>query len=131
MQLSLKYDLPFLNVVITYRGSKKAIPNVLIDTGSGGSIFSADMLAEIGISPDPQDVLFSIRGVGGNEAVFARTVDGIQIGEFEMKDFEIEVGGMDYGFEISGILGMDFLLAAGAMVDLQKLSVEFNAPSQR
>jgi hypothetical protein len=40
-------------------------------------------------------------------------------------DFEIEVGGMDYGFEINGILGMDFLLRAGAILNLRELSLEF------
>lgn len=35
------------------------------------------------------------------------------------------VGGMDYGFEINGILGMDFLKRARAIIDLGKLIIEF------
>jgi hypothetical protein len=33
-------------------------------------------------------------------------------------DFKIEVGAMNYGFEIYGILGVNFLIRAGAVVDL-------------
>jgi hypothetical protein len=32
---------------------------------------------------------------------------------------------MDYGFEIQGILGMDFLLQAGAIIDLGELNLRF------
>jgi hypothetical protein len=40
-------------------------------------------------------------------------------------DFEIEVGGMSYGFEIDGILGMDFLTKAGAIINLRDLHLDF------
>ena len=39
------------------------------------------------------------------------------MGELQADDFEIEVGAMDYGFAIEGIVGMDFLTRAGAMLD--------------
>jgi hypothetical protein len=32
---------------------------------------------------------------------------------------------MDYGFEIGGIVGMDFLSEAGAVLDLGSLTLEF------
>jgi hypothetical protein len=32
---------------------------------------------------------------------------------------------MDYGFEINGILGMDFLTRAGAVLDLGDLTIDF------
>lgn len=37
-------------------------------------------------------------------------IDGVSL-----DGFEVEIGGMDYGFEIGGILGMDFLRKAGAV----------------
>jgi hypothetical protein len=37
----------------------------------------------------------------------------------------VEIGEMDYGFEIGGILGLDFLRAAGVVIDLGKLSIDF------
>ena len=47
------------------------------------------------------------------------------MGTFTIKQLEIEIGGMDYGFNIQGILGMDFLISAGAKIDLKKLEIEF------
>lgn len=125
MQLSLKYDLPFVTIKILYRGKIKEVPSVLVDTGSGSTILSADVVSEVGIVPEPEDTLYNIRGVGGSEVVFSRRVDSIQMDEGQISDFEIEVGGMDYGFEINGILGMDFLLHTGAIIDLKELRMEF------
>lgn len=56
---------------------------------------------------------------------FIRRVDSLQMGERSLPDFEIEVGGMDYGFEISGILGMDFLLQAGTIINLHGMRIVF------
>ena len=44
-----------------------------------------------------------------------------------LDDFEREIGAMDYGFEFGGILGMDFLRAAGAIIDLYELTLVFTA----
>lgn len=53
------------------------------------------------------------------EHVFTRHVDRLAIGDRGVDQFEVEVGEMDYGFEIGGILGMDSadkLAAAGAVL---------------
>ena len=127
MRLSLQDNLPFVTVVLVQNGRRLEIPNVLIDTGSGGTIFAADDVEAIGIVPQDEDILRHVHGVGGSEVVFMRRVESLQVGEYAYNNFEIEVGGMDYGFDIHGILGMDFLLAAGARVDLEKLSIEFKS----
>ena len=127
MRLTLKADLPFVQVTIGYEGAEIEIPDVLVDTGSATTILAADQVARIGIVPEPSDNLYSIRGVGGIETVFTRRVEHLRIGQQEVTHFEIEVGGMDYGFEIEGILGMDFLLQAGAVINLRELSLGFSA----
>ena len=125
VQLSLKDDLPFTSVVIGYQGEAIEIDNVLVDTGSASSIFSVEALAAINIKPGPSDILYVIRGVGGSETVFGREVDYVMLGDKRLANFEIEVGGMDYGFEINGILGMDFLTEVGAIINLRDLRIEF------
>src|SRR6185436_17038091 len=67
----------------------------------------------------------TLRGVGGREYVFVRHVDRLAIGGHGLDVFEVEIGELDYGLEIGGILGMDFLCAAGAVVDLDRLTIEF------
>jgi len=125
MQLSLKYDLPFTNVTIAYRGTMLEIPDVLVDTGSASTILTADIVDAVQITPIAEDVLHTIRGVGGSEVVFTRPIDYLKVGEHSIADFEIEVGGMDYGFQINGILGMDFLTQIGAIINLQEMRIEF------
>ena len=48
-----------------------------------------------------------------------------RLGDRGVDQFEVEIGEMDYGFEMGGILGMDFLRAAGAVIDLGRLTIEF------
>src|SRR5262249_27281328 len=95
------------------------------DTGSARTILSADALAVLGIGPEPNDVLRTMRGVGGSETVFTRRLDRVTVDGRGVDAFEGPVGGGDYGFLITGILGMDFLVETQATIDLHALTIEF------
>lgn len=125
MELLLKANLPFIGVTLEYQGISLIVQDVLVDTGSASTIFAADLVAEIGIVPRLTDMLEIIQGVGGTEAVFTRNVDSLAPGNHRLKNFTIEVGGMDYGFEINGILGMDASTQVGAVINLHELKIEF------
>ena len=84
-------------------------------------MLSADYLSQIGIEPLPDDPIKTIRGVGGTEVVYCRKIQNLIIGNIILSDFLVEIGAMDYGFEIKGILGMDFLLQTKCIIDLQIL----------
>jgi hypothetical protein len=126
MELLLKGNLPFITVTIEYEGASLNIQNVLVDTGSSSTIFAADVVATIGIFPKLTDILQTIQGVGGMEVVFMRRIDVLQVEAHSLRNFDIEIGGMDYGFEINGILGMDFLVQTGAIVNLREMKIEFS-----
>jgi len=126
MRLTLKDDLPFVQLTVIHRGAELTISDVLVDTGSATTILAADRVSQIGIVPEPSDTLYTIRGVGGIETVFTRRIEGLRIGQCQVTDIEIEIGGMDYGFKIQGILGMDFLLRAGAIIDLRDLDLQLS-----
>lgn len=123
MKIFLIEGLPFVSAVVGFQGRSLTLNNVLLDTGSAGSIFSADRLAEIDLSYAPEDELLRIRGVGGVEFVFTKLVDHLAIGELRVDDFKIEVGAMDYGFLIDAIIGVDFLIEVGAVIDLGRMEV--------
>lgn len=125
MQLALRSELAFVTAQLTFRGVSIAIPDVLVDTGAASTVLNADLVAEAHVFLEPSDRLRMLRGVGGREFVFVRRVDRLAIGDCGLDDFEVEVGEMDYGFEIGGILGMDFLRAAGATINLRELTLEF------
>jgi hypothetical protein len=97
--------------------------NVLLDTGSAGTIFSADKMASMGVQYEPEDMVHRIRGVGGAEFVFTKRMDRIRLGDLDVNRFEVEIGAMDYGYNIDGIIGVDFLMQVGAVIDLANLEI--------
>lgn len=126
MKLLFKHNLPFVTATVAYHGAKILVPDVLVDTGSAITIFSTDIVTLTHIAPEHTDILHRIRGVGGADVVFMRTVDYIQVGTSRIMNFQIDIGGMDYGFDINGILGMDFLTNAGAIINLKEMSLTFS-----
>ncbi|MFO7634078.1 MAG: hypothetical protein R6W76_16145 [Caldilinea sp.] len=77
-------------------------------------------MAEIGLTYAPDDEVHRSRGV---EFAFTKRVDRLIVGGLIVNDFIIEVGAMDYGFAIDGILGMDFLMSVGAIIDLGVMEI--------
>jgi hypothetical protein len=49
----------------------------------------------------------------------------IELAEISVRDFAIEVGALDYGFDIQGIIGTDFLVRTRAVIDLSAREVRF------
>jgi hypothetical protein len=103
------------------------VGHVLIDTGSASTILAAREVAGLGIVPEMDDIVYTVRGMGGSEAVFTRRVEWVAVETHALANFEIEVGSMNYGFDLNGILGMDVLTRAGAVIDLRVLTLEFDA----
>ena len=125
MKIELRKNLIYTSISVCHNGLIIQIDDALIDTGSASTVVSIDILSEIGIKPESSDLIRTIRGVGGVEAVFSRKMDYLQVGEYRIKPFEIEIAGMDYGFGINAILGMDFLISAGVVLNLKKCEMEF------
>jgi hypothetical protein len=55
-----------------------------------------------------------------------RNVDRFAVGDRGLDGFDLEIGEMDYGFELGGIMGMDLLRAAGAVINLGRLTIDFH-----
>lgn len=126
MKIRLEHGLAYVEVILTFRGRSLRLGDTILDTGSSSTIFAADRLLEIGIVPEPSDALHRIRGVGGTEYAFTKSLELVTVGEMKIPDFEIEVGAMDYGFPADGILGLDYLLRTGALIDLRRLELRLS-----
>ncbi|HSN73693.1 MAG TPA: retropepsin-like aspartic protease [Anaerolineae bacterium] len=123
MKIALRHGLPFVSVTIAYQDRQLQLADVLLDTGSAGTVFSVDGVLPIDLLYEADDAVHRIRGVGGAEFVFSKRVDSLSLGELRVNDFNIEVGAMDYGFGLDGILGLDFLMKVGAVIDLAQRDV--------
>jgi predicted aspartyl protease len=123
INLKIENGLLFCEVMVKNDRNILKIPNVLVDTGSAGTIFKTEVLEEVGIKQEPADTIEVIRGVGGNEFVFIKKIDKIQIGEHQLNDFLVEVGAMDYGIKMNGIVGLDLLMSLGITIDLEKMKM--------
>lgn len=115
--------LPFVSVVLSANNRSITIEKVLLDTGSAGSLFSADLILDLGLKPSPEDKLHVITGVGGDEYAFSKILETVSVGPIAIRDFEVEVGAMDYKVDIDGILGMSFLTPTKAKIDLEDLTL--------
>lgn len=123
MKIRLRDGLPWVSVTLQHQSQQAALNDVLLDTGSASSVFSADRLLAIGLIYEPEDIVHRIRGVGGSEFVFSKRLDRLSLDEMMQNDCFIEVGAMEYGFQLDGILGMDFLASVGAVIDLGKMEI--------
>ncbi|WP_434748819.1 retropepsin-like aspartic protease [Paenibacillus amylolyticus] len=123
MKIADIYGLPFISVQLVYRGKKFTLEKVLLDTGSASTLLNADVVVDIGMIPEENDVVNTIRGVGGIEYVYTKSLDSIAVDGTVLKNFEIEIGNMDYGLEIDGILGFNFMRQTGAVIDLNSMEI--------
>ena len=128
MNIQVRDGLPYVTVTLLYGGRQLELANVLLDTGSAGTLFAADQVVAVGLQYEADDPVQRIRGIGGAEFVFVKRIDRLSVGELQVSDFAIEVGAMDYGFAIDGIIGTDFLLQVGAVIDLSRLEIHRASP---
>ena len=60
----MNLGLPFVSVTVMFRGQKLKLERVLLDTGSAGTIFKADVVGAIGVVPESKDGFDFIRAAG-------------------------------------------------------------------
>ena len=123
MKIRVVDKLPLVSVTLSQNNRQVTFPNVLLDTGSAGCVFSTDKLREAGIGPTPDAMIRRVVGIGGAEFVIETHVDSIQSDRLLASDFTIEIGAVSYGYDFDGILGFDFLQQAQALIDLNTLEL--------
>jgi hypothetical protein len=97
MKIRLQDGLLYVTACLIHQGQKRTFKEVLLDTGSAGTIFATDRVMAMGLVYEPEDIVYRIRGIGGTEFVFSKRVDCLEIGALRVEGFPIEVGAMDYG----------------------------------
>lgn len=130
MKIRIENGLSYISVTLTYRGRELTLDKVLLDTGSMGTIFAIDQVDSIDLLPEPNDRIREVYGIGdGREYVFTKTVDQLTSGQLSVQNFEVEIGAMNYGIEMDGICGLDFLLQSKAILNFGKLDLSIDMQS--
>ncbi len=115
--------LPFVAAIVYANGQSLQLDQLLLDTGSGGTVLKVDHLIRLGLVPLPTDRLRFLHGIGGDEAVIEKSIEALQVGELRVTPFTIQMGAMDYGISMDGIIGLDFLLQTQAVIHLRTLQI--------
>lgn len=123
-KLIIDEGLLLTEIVILFRGKSLHLERVLVDTGSGSTVISTDLAETIGIVAEENDRIYRISGVGGSEFVYSKMVDSIEIGDLQTNNVALEIGAMNYEFELDGIIGLDLLQKMKAVININKLTLE-------
>ncbi len=121
--LTFRDALVFVELDVTYRGQTLHLSDILLDTGSRGTLISVEAVESIGLEGELTDTIRKIFGVGGVEYVIEKTVDSVTLAGVTVSNFAVELGKMNYGFVINGIVGLDLLRAVRATIDLDALAL--------
>ena len=124
VSITIQYGLPFVSVLLSANKQTIKLPTVLLDTGSAACVFKTERLATIGVTPSGEDMIRFMTGIGGREGVVEKQIDTVEIGALRVSPFTIQIGALNYGFVLDGILGLDFLLKSGAHIDFKMLTIE-------
>jgi len=123
INFELRKKLPFISITAVHRGIEFKTDNVLVDTGSAATIFASDYVREFWIDSEPEDKILKIVGVGGNEYVIEKRIDALIIDGVSIEDCIIQVGDMDYGFGINGVIGGDLLMRTKMFIDYERRAI--------
>ncbi|GBF11854.1 MULTISPECIES: retropepsin-like aspartic protease [Tepidibacillus] len=128
MKIKYQYGLLLVDIRITTNGKSKTIKNLVVDTGASKTLISQNAVDDIGVQVEVNDRIVTYYGIGGKEHAFRKKVDEITIGDFSIKNLDIDFN--DFGYkDINGLLGLDVLMEAGFKIDLLNLKLEKSSES--
>ena len=101
---------------------------MVVDTGSATTLLNRRALADAGLSVGTPYALNNMVGVGGSEISGLHFFEQLGVeDELAIRPFAAHVGPAPYGNDLGGLLGVDFLKRAGAVVNLHDWTIEFAA----
>lgn len=128
MIIRVDNGLPLATAELVFQGRKIILDNVLIDIGCAVTIFDTDVMAEIGVTIDfVNGIPTTMYGVGGKgEVCNQQKVSGLYIDGQLLNDFHLQLGMVQdmYGFD--GLLGIDFMLETGILLDFKNLTTDYS-----
>ena len=100
------------------------IQDVIIDTGASHMVIDTEYLEVMDIPLLDNDELGKAIGYGGTISYSLRkNLDEIRCGDLIKNNIKIDFGVIDPKNRISGLIGLDFLVSAGSVIDLVDLNI--------
>ena len=122
MRIEFRDGLLFTTIRIRYKGKEKQINNIGIDTGASHTLLTQASVDEIGIRVSREDEIVTSYGIGGKEHSFVKKVEQVEVGGYRIDNCSLDFTSYIYK-DIDGLLGLDILLGAGFIIDLDKLNM--------
>lgn len=122
MKIQMEDGLPIVSVSIGYNGGILMLDNVLLDTGCSNTIFDTDEVEKVGLIIDRKNGRpRRMYGVGGeSELCYEQTVIDLEINNYLLDSFQIQLGITKETYGFNGILGVDFMIKSGLIIDFNE-----------
>jgi len=123
MKIVYKKGLLYASLEIIYKGKRKIVNDIIIDTGAAHTIISPDAVTELSVEPEGQDEFVTMYGIGGEQYAYRKSIDAIKLCDHELKNIKVDFGLIDDYGKINGLLGLDILLNSNVNINLKNLTL--------
>ncbi|MBS4535118.1 retropepsin-like domain-containing protein [Clostridium sp. D2Q-14] len=124
IKLEIKNGLLYTSIQLFHEGKKVHVKDVIVDTGAYHTIIIPDFLEEMDVELRDEDQIVKATGYGGKECYSVRKrIDKIECKELYLENMKIDFGEIDPNERVNGLLGLDFLINAGIIIDLDSLTM--------
>lgn len=127
MRFVVDDQLPLVSAETEYCGRKKIFGEILLDTGCSSTISDTDLCEDIGLMLDLENAITrKMYGIGGTEICIEQKVSGINVADFRLNNFTVQLGDVREMQGFDGIIGSDFFLVHKLIIDFEHLEVGKN-----
>lgn len=124
-KLVYRNGLLYADIEISQGDRTVRIDNVIVDTGCCHTIIITDYLEEIDVELVDDDEIIKAIGFGGVQfSAVRKKIEQIRLGDLVVDNMKIDFGIIDPNDRINGLLGLDFLLAIKAKINLDTLTID-------
>lgn len=122
MKIQMVDGLPIVSVSLRYKGKVLVLDDILLDTGCSTTIFDTDEVEEVGLYIDRKSGRpRRMYGVGGeSELCYEQIVKELEVDSFLLDSFQIQLGITKETYGFNGILGIDFMIKSGLIIDFKE-----------
>lgn len=126
MDLKFVDGLLQTSLSLSFKGRSMTLDKLVVDTGASHTLLSADAVTDIGVYFEYGDKIVSAFGIGGEDSCFRKKFSTVQLGEFQIDNFNLDVGLLHEKLDINGLIGLDLLMQAHVILDLSDLHMYFS-----